>query len=128
MDNLLTCPFCGGEAAMQHVSQLWEPKDNYWAACKCCYMSGKTYRTESEAIAAWNTRYHSEFEKTVIKAWKEIQDYTERTCKEYGSVRVWQSCNVWSHELSCGHEVDTLDNEPPNYCPSCGAKVIGGNE
>ena len=50
---------------------------------------------------------------------------SERTCHEFGSVRVWQSCNVWSHELSCGHEVDTLEAEPPNYCPECGAKVVG---
>ena len=54
----------------------------------------------------------------------ELNSLAERTCKEFGSVRVWQSCNVWLHELSCGHEVDTLENEPPNYCPNCGAKVV----
>jgi hypothetical protein len=47
-----------------------------------------------------------------------------RTCEELGSVRVWQECDVWSHELSCGHEVDTLDMEPPKFCPECGAKVV----
>lgn len=48
----------------------------------------------------------------------------ERTCEELGSIRIWQECDVWSHELSCGHEIDTLDIEPPNYCPNCGAKVV----
>ena len=54
--ELLPCPFCGGEAKMCHVTQLWEPKDNYWAKCSNCHMSGKHYKTEAEAIAAWNTR------------------------------------------------------------------------
>ena len=26
--------------------------------------------------------------------------------------------------LTCGHEVELLENEWPNYCPACGAKVV----
>lgn len=26
--------------------------------------------------------------------------------------------------LTCGHEVELLENEWPNYCPNCGAKVV----
>ena len=54
--ELKTCPFCGGKAVMKHVRQIWEPRESYWAACQSCHMSGKHYRTEAEAIEAWNTR------------------------------------------------------------------------
>ena len=33
--------------------------------------------------------------------------------------------------LSCGHLVETVNSEPPNYCPDCGAKIaatLGGGE
>lgn len=103
MSELLPCPFCGGDdvriAVCMHDS--W-----YYGECESCGGRTDFYDSQAEAIAAWNTR-------------------AERTCEEYGSIRVWQSCNVWSHELSCGHEVDTLEAEPPNYCPNCGAKVVG---
>ena len=102
MTELLPCPFCGGEASVERIGG----NGYYFVACtnlNCC--DSALAETEAEAISAWNTRY-------------------ERTCEEFGSVRVWQSCNVWSHELSCGHEADTLESEPPNYCPNCGAKVV----
>ena len=54
--TLLPCPFCGGEAKMCHVTQIWEPKDSYWVKCGDCHTSGKHHRTETEAITAWNTR------------------------------------------------------------------------
>ena len=101
MTELLPCPFCGGEA---HTYKTMAQR--YCAICNKPFCANVgPFDTKAEAIAAWNTR-------------------AERTCKEYGSIRVWQSCNVWSHELSCGHEVDTLESEPPNYCPNCGAKVV----
>ena len=81
--------------------------------------------TETEAVEAWNTRADSY--KQAAEYWQRMFESSlgELTCEELGSIRVWQSCNVWSHELSCGHEVDTLEQEPPNYCPNCGAKVVG---
>ena len=108
MSELLPCPFCGGEA--NTLEEPYVVDVRYSVGCnddECRGFIGLSwlYKTEAEATAAWNTR-------------------AERTCKEYGSVRVWQSCNVWSHELSCGHEVDTLEKEQPNYCEVCGAKVV----
>lgn len=103
-NELLPCPFCGGEAEILTAESM-NGGYLFGIMCNDCRSRGDVYDTEAEAVDAWNTR-------------------AERTCKEYGSVRVWQSCNVWSHELSCGHEVDTLEQEPPNYCPSCGAKVV----
>lgn len=106
--KLLPCPFCGGKAETR--TSTWNDKNYKWTVqCKTNLCMGEMgcafYRTEAEAIEAWNTR-------------------AERTCEELGSIRIWQECYVWSHELSCGHEVDTLDMEPPNYCPECGAKVV----
>lgn len=59
MGELRPCPFCGSAAKILHVSQLWEPKDAYWAQCENhdCRMSGRHYTTEAEAIEKWNTRY-----------------------------------------------------------------------
>ena len=106
MTVLLPCPFCGGEA---HVY-----KNNLWhVACErahngCVTMSA--FVTEAEAIAAWNSR-------------------AERTCRiegRYGN----QYCTC------CGEMVGTWDStselyidgnmvELWNYCPNCGAKVVG---
>lgn len=37
----------------------------------------------------------------------------------------WDRCEpYWEHGLSCGHTVTTMEPEPPNYCPECGAKVM----
>ena len=108
MSELLPCPFCGGKQTYRkHDGGVWLTTTNHKRGCIMREaLSFVAFDTEAEAIAAWNSR-------------------AERTCKEFGSVRVWQSCNVWSHELSCGHEVDTLESEPPNYCPYCGCKVVG---
>lgn len=101
--KLLPCPFCGGKAKIaRDVTCGYE---TFWAHCLECHSQANYGHTEAEAIEAWNTR-------------------AERTCEEFGSLRIWQECYVWSHDLSCGHEVDTLDMEPPNYCPNCGAKVV----
>ena len=108
MNELKPCPFCGGEAELYSVGTGSPHYEHYHQViCQSCLTAtGAYWSGEQSAIDAWNTR-------------------AERTCKEFGSVIVWQSCNVWSHELSCGHEVDTLESEPPNYCPNCGAKVVG---
>lgn len=100
MTELLPCPFCGGEARVQHQSRklYGDVIDWYGVYCKkqfCGYVSGQS--TEAEAIAAWNTR-------------------AERTChyKEHDAL-VMLSCDV------CGH--GSLHR--PNYCPNCGARVVG---
>lgn len=34
----------------------------------------------------------------------------------------------WYFSFSCGCELYWDEAEPPNYCPSCGARVIGGGD
>ena len=110
MSELLPCPFCGGEAEMCHVTQLWEPRDAYWVKCKNCRISGTHHTTEAEAIAAWNSR-------------------AERTCKwelEHSGTLYdkWRcsKCGYLFVEPRCDQGYTDLE---PNYCPSCGCKVVG---
>lgn len=127
-ETLKPCPFCGGEAEMCHVTQLWEPRDAYWVKCKNCRISGTHHTTEAEAIAAWNSRadYHG-YEQAAIEAWESIKAWNsraERTCKqeERGWCTEGDHARVW---LTCGHDcmVPTVQ-DLPNYCPNCGARVV----
>lgn len=53
---------------------------------------------------------------------------SERTCYVVGTICYdgWTTAkdSLYYHELSCGHEVETLGKEPPSYCPDCGAEVV----
>lgn len=53
-DQLKPCPFCGGKA------ELWmaHAERTAWIACmsKCSVLVSKEYKTDAEAIAAWNRR------------------------------------------------------------------------
>lgn len=52
MSELRSCPFCGGEAELEHLEI-----DGYLAHCsKCDGMIEKWFDTKDEAIAAWNRR------------------------------------------------------------------------
>ena len=46
------CPFCGSQGTLNHY-----PGDGYLPMCtKCDGMVEKWFKTEDEAIAAWNKR------------------------------------------------------------------------
>lgn len=125
MTELLPCPFCGGEAKLYSIGTGSPHYGHYHqVVCQgCLTASGPYWSGEQSAIDAWNARYHSEFEETVIKAWKEIQDYTERTCKNDDN-----DCDAWFKCSECGlHsklEIMSGGYGIPNYCPNCGAKVV----
>ena len=34
-----------------------------------------------------------------------------------------EGCDTYRHTLSCGHVSETFDEEPPNFCCECGARV-----
>lgn len=56
-EGLLPCPFCGGERIVKCV-RGYDGPDRHWL--KCCDCGATTrqnyYRTQAEAIAAWNRR------------------------------------------------------------------------
>lgn len=125
--NLLPCPFCGGEVRLVYheaepKSEECEYKDTdecddcyecgwheeFWTIrhiCKTRYWNHWTFNfdsdfcdTEAEAIAAWNTR-------------------AERTCKQE------RLFNLTRRECD-GEWYEWHGEEPPKYCPTCGAKVV----
>ena len=104
--ELLPCPFCGGEASKRLFC-----KGKYRVHCNVCDAhSGDVCDTEAEAIAAWNTR-------------------AERTCKwelEHSGTLYdkWRcsKCGYLFVEPRCDQGYTDLE---PNYCPNCGAKVVG---
>jgi len=46
-------------------------------------------------------------------------------CECEGTIE-WQwtgPTTYYEHELTCGHVITSVDNEPPKFCEECGAKV-----
>lgn len=96
MKDLKPCPFCGGEAEMIHAVGEW------WAICKFCEATTEAHTDKGFAIAAWNIR-------------------AERTCHD---ASVDSSTQFYCSECECTVDVPLLWGEI-NYCPDCGAKVVG---
>ena len=96
--DLLPCPFCGGEARLEHNMTMAD----YWVRCAFCGAmpnGADTDQTEAEAIAVWNTR-------------------TVETCHNVDDHKtVWFICSG----CGCSWHI----SEHINYCPNCGAKVVG---
>ena len=95
MSELEPCPFCGSKYA-------YYSEKTASVRCDDCGASWpEEGATEEERIEAWNAR-------------------TERTCKMVDSDLTYideglKSCSV------CGAYMRVHDN----YCPNCGAKVVG---
>lgn len=112
--ELLPCPFCGGEASRRLFYGA-----RYGVYCdECDARVGGLFNTEAEAIEAWNTRT-DDYERAA-EYWQRMyaQTFAERTCHDTGE-------NEWHFVCSaCGYEQNGY--ECWNYCPNCGARVIGG--
>ena len=96
MNELLPCPFCGGEA--QHYEDGYM---QHYIVCtnRGCYARSFGFEFEDEAIAAWNSR-------------------AERTCRNADDHKTtWFICS------ECGRH--WYVSKRYNYCPSCGRKVVG---
>jgi hypothetical protein len=59
--QLKTCPFCGGEARLQHdTSSDYQSQWSWLVLCtniNDCWITGREFDTPGEAIAFWNTRH-----------------------------------------------------------------------
>lgn len=106
--DLERCPFCRGEAALNHdyrpIPERW-----YWGECTVCGIQGRPEYEECDAVLNWNTR-------------------AERVCK-------WEKDrDEWAGEIVFCSECDDewwLDCDSPedagyHYCPNCGGKIECG--
>ena len=120
MTSLKHCPFCGGEA--ESIRQSF---DAFFVICHSCYTTGKTYATETEAVAAWNTRAQTVFGMTLDEVRQMMKRDAERnrTCEVLGE-DYDELLEYWETELSCGHVFNGMA-QYVNYCPKCGARVVG---
>lgn len=80
----------------------------YATSCPYCGARGPMALSEDEALAALNLRA----ERTCYVE----SSHVEREIGDYSYLEV---------ELSCGHDFTWDDGTPPEYCPYCGARVIG---
>lgn len=94
------CPFCGGGAHIKEISGVCEALCTVGCSDSECmgYETLLCKPTPEEAIAAWNRR-------------------AERTCSIVRDEEVgcWR-CSECGWELTPGEE---------QFCPMCGAKVVG---
>lgn len=106
--DLLPCPCCGNENVKEFAPEEWGDSANpFWKImCSSCVLSlCGTHRYMNQE--AWNNR-------------------AERTCKLEGTIRhdYYHGGTEYEHTFSCGHKVTWSDDEAPDYCPWCGAKVV----
>lgn len=104
-ETLKPCPFCGGEAEIERYTT--KP---YVACSECGCSMPDRHQSETEAIAAWNTRY-------------------EKTCKvNIGKTVTGKGQTYVAICDSCGRLIgQCCDYGPPaipKYCPNCSARVI----
>jgi hypothetical protein len=65
----VTCPFCGGEAAIDTLNRANGTPGAYRMQCQGCKANTRWCATEAEAQAAWSIRVQREL--------KNYQDYSE---------------------------------------------------
>lgn len=99
--ELKPCPFCGGEASINRPSG----RMLFCVVCDDCDANSGYYFTEEDAARAWNSR-------------------AERTC--HNDLKGSDYRGVWPIPhfkcSSCGVMLSFYEFE---YCPTCGAKVVG---
>ena len=63
-EELLSCPFCGSnEVEIKHIVSVKGDVNDYFGSCKKCGTNMGCFKTEEEAIKAWNNRpspWHTE--------------------------------------------------------------------
>ena len=117
------CPFCGNSFYKGYKERLtadYIPESGGYLCVILCGCTTTVYgygRTEEEAI------------RDAVKRWNTRGGYCERTCK-VEHVKSGTLYDVWRYTC-CGYEhsesrTDAGASEIPlNFCPDCGARVVG---
>lgn len=129
--DLLPCPFCGGEAVFHEytgrfVEVALANRCDVPAMIKCercgamlSFNTG-TRSTRRDAADAWNRRAERtcrvEVERRKLS---QTQTAVVKTCSGCGFEFGVEKENTLPFEVTLNVVV------PPNYCPNCGAKVLG---
>ena len=101
MDELFSCPFCGGAAGIDKTNYYYEDSgdyamSSYVVSCRSCGIKTADFKTEEHAVKFWNRR-------------------------------AWRTCHMIDNgvELCCS-ECDRRHgyDDDPEYCMGCGAKVV----
>lgn len=114
MTELKPCPFCGGEAEIHPYGG-----GGYDVWCEgSCGAEINGFRTEAEAVEAWNRRVDP------YDVYDGMKPMTEENLKPLGWVRE-RTCRYIGDEVSGGcSECRGWLDPACAYCPSCGAKVV----
>ena len=137
--GLLPCPFCGGEAEVYEMQ--YGENGKYSVFGVFCVDDSKAeliglskyqhghfidnFRTEAEAVEAWNNRAQTVFGLTLDEVRQMIKRDAERerTCE---NVDTDDDC--YFECSKCGSatlvEYKSGGYGVPNFCPNCGAKVV----
>ena len=103
------------------------PKDKEDGVMECTLEVERTVGDESQRVS-FSGFATSEVVKTFLDIARMVIDGSERTCtqEERGWSTEGDHARVW---LTCGHDcmVPTVQYLP-NYCPDCGARVLGAND
>ena len=108
MSELLPCPFCGGEGLEVVTGKAGQ--NRYKIVCSGCGI--KTFETVASPLhrEAWNRRHERTCHDTHKCGWFQ--------CSECG----FPLADMWLHHTG---EYGYYDEEnQPNYCPNCGARVV----
>lgn len=129
-DELLPCPFCGGEAKVDGPENHVAPGIGIGYSIFCdnddCYLgcmdSPIFYHWRPDAVTAWNARAavtDEQFAQAVHdgRAWEPA-----RTCRDFGGE---EGTNGEGYDFACSACGWCGDVTEPNYCQNCGAKVVG---
>lgn len=120
MSELLSCPFCGGEQTIRkHGGKVYLASTNHKRGCIMReLLPFVAFSTEAEAAEAWNTRYHSAYEETVIKAWKEIKAWnTSQQLRAFDTVETAQLVAELEQELEDARaEIRRLEAQGEYMC------------